>query len=234
MRNSGNLLLAALSEADAEVLRPHLKPVHLEHEKVLFEAGEEVTDIYFPTGAIVSLVVGLSSGEIIEAAMVGRDGVVGAFAALGGAIPINRGIIQLAGSALMCKVSELRGAVLQSKSLLSTLFRHEQTVYAQASQSAACMAAHQVEPRLCRWLLRARDLAGKDNLQFTQEFLAEMLGVKRTSVTLHARTLQQAGLIKYSRGHIQITDLEGLQDTVCECYGTVKSYYGTLLGPQEA
>jgi CRP-like cAMP-binding protein len=218
MRNSGNLLLAALSEADAEVLRPHLKPVHLEHEKVLFEAGEEVTDIYFPTGAIVSLVVGLSSGEIIEAAMVGRDGVVGAYAALGGAIPINRGIIQLAGPALTCKVSELRSAVLQSQSLLSTLFRHEQTVYAQASQSAACMAAHQVEPRLCRWLLRARDL----------------LGVKRTSVTLHARTLQQAGLIKYSRGHIQITDLEGLQDTVCECYGTVKSYYGTLLGPQEA
>jgi hypothetical protein len=103
-------------------------------------AGDKVTDIYFPTGAIVSLVAGLSSGEIIEAAMVGKDGVVGAFAALGGNIPINRGIVQLAGPALMCKVSELRSAVLQSQSLLSTLFRHEQTVYAQASQSAACMA----------------------------------------------------------------------------------------------
>jgi Mn-dependent DtxR family transcriptional regulator len=164
--------------------------------------------------------------------MVGKDGVVGAFAALGGNIPINRGIVQLAGTALTCKVSELRGAVLQSQSLLSTLFRHEQTVYAQASQSAACMAAHQVEARLCRWLLRARDLAGTDNLQFTQEFLAEMLGVKRTSVTLHARTLQQAGMIKYSRGHIQIIDVEALQETVCECYGTVKSYYQALLGPQ--
>jgi len=234
MRNSGNLLLASLSEGDAAALRPHLKPIHLDHAKVLFESGEEVTDIYFPTGAIVSLVVGLTSGEIIEAAMVGRDGVVGGFAALGGAIPINRGIVQLAGPALMCKVSELRSAVLQSQSLLSTLFRHEQTVYAQASQSAACMAAHKVEPRLCRWLLRARDLSGKDSLQFTQEFLAEMLGVKRTSVTLHARTLQQAGMIKYSRGHIAITDVEALQDTVCECYGTVKSYYHTLLGPQAA
>jgi CRP-like cAMP-binding protein len=131
-------------------------------------------------------------------------------------------------------VSELRSAVLQSHSLLSTLFRHEQTVYAQASQSAACIAAHQVEPRLCRWLLRARDLAGTDTLQFTQEFLAEMLGVKRTSVTLHARTLQQAGMIKYSRGHIQITDVEALEETVCECYGTVKSYYQALLGPQVA
>ena len=93
--------------------------------------------------------------------------------------------------------------------MLSTLFRHEQTVYAQASQSAACMAAHHVEARLSRWLLRSRDLAGTDSLQFTQEFLSEMLGVKRTSVTLHARTLQQAGLIKYSRGHIRITDVEG-------------------------
>ncbi len=232
MRNSGNLLLASLSESDAAALRPHLKSVHLDHERVLFEAGGKVTDIYFPTGAIVSLVVGLSSGEIIEAAMVGKDGVVGAFAALGGNIPINRAIVQLAGPALTCKVSELRSAVLQSQSLLSTLFRHEQTVYAQASQSAACMAAHQVEARLCRWLLRARDLAGTDNLQFTQEFLAEMLGVKRTSVTLHARTLQQAGMIKYSRGHIQITDVEALQETVCECYGTVKSYYQALLGPQ--
>ena len=96
------------------------------------------------------------------------------------------------------------------------------------------MAAHHVEARLSRWLLRSRDLAGSDSLQFTQEFLAEMLGVRRTSVTLHARTLQQAGIIKYSRGRIQIIDLEAMQDTVCECYVTVKSYYQKLLGPPEA
>jgi CRP-like cAMP-binding protein len=231
MRNSGNLLLASLSESDAAALRPHLKSVHLEHEQVLFEAGANVTNVYFPAGAIASLVVGLSSGEIIEAAMVGNDGVVGAFAALGG-IPVNRAIVQLAGPALTCKVSELRSAVLQSQSLLTMLFRHEQAVYAQAAQSAVCMAAHHMEARLCRWLLRSRDLAGADSLQFTQEFLAEMLGVKRTSVTLHARTLQQAGMITYSRGHIQITDVEAMQETVCECYGTVKSYYQALLGPQ--
>ena len=112
---------------------------------------------------------------------------------------------------------------------MSTLARHEQAVYAQASQSAACMAAHNVEARLCRWLLRARDLADTDELQFTQEFLAEMLGVERTSVTLHARTLQQAGIIRYSRGTIQITDLEAMRESVCECYGTVKSYYQALL-----
>jgi CRP-like cAMP-binding protein len=232
MSNSGNLLLDSLSTSDATALRPHLKAVHLDHQRVLFEAGGKVTDIYFPTGAIISLVVGLSSGEIIEAAMVGKDGIVGAFAALGGNIPINRAIVQLPGPSMTRKVSELRSAVLQSQSLLSTLFRHEQAVYAQAGQSAACMAVHQVEARLCRWLLRARDLTNRDNLQFTQEFLAEMLGVKRTSVTLHARTLQQAGMIKYSRGQIQITDIEALEETVCECYGTVKSYYQALLGPQ--
>ena len=232
MRNSGNLLLASLSEHDAAALRPNLKPVYLEHEKVLFEARGDVTDIYFPTGAIISLVVGLSSGEIIEAAMVGKDGLAGGFAAFGGNVSVNRAIVQLAGSALTCKVSELRSAVLQNPTLLKTLFRHEHTVYAQASQSAACMAAHTVEARLCRWLLRARDLSASDDMFFTQEFLAEMLGVRRTSVTLHARTLQQAGLIKYSRGHIQITDVEGLEETVCECYETVKSYYHALLGPQ--
>jgi hypothetical protein len=134
MPNSGNLLLASLSDSDAAALRPHLKSVHLEHERILFEAGSEVADVYFPTGAIVSLVVGLTSGEIIEAAMVGKDGVVGAFAALGGNIPVNRGIVQLAGPAMMCKVSELKSAALQSQSFRSALFRHEQTVYAQASQ----------------------------------------------------------------------------------------------------
>lgn len=208
-----------------------MKSIHLEHEKVLFEVGGRVTDIYFPTGVIISLVVGLSSGETIEAAMVGKDGIVGAFAALGG-IAVNRGIVQHAGPAMTCKVSELRSAVLQSQSLLTMLFRHEQAVYAQAAQSAAWMSAHHMEARLCRWLLRARDLAGTNNLNFTQDFLAEMLGVERTSVTLHARTLQQAGMIKYSRGQIHITDVEALQETVCECYGAVKSHYHALLGSQ--
>jgi CRP-like cAMP-binding protein len=229
MPDPSNLLLASLSASDAAALQPHLKAVHLEHEQILFEAGEKVAAIYFPTGAVISLVVGLSSGEVIEAAMVGRDGVVGAAAAIGGNIPSNRGIVQLAGTAMTCDVDALKSAAMQSHSLLSALVRHEQTVYAQASQSAACMAAHHVEARLCRWLLRARDLADTDNLDFTQEFLAEMLGVRRTSVTLHARTLQQAGLIKYSRGTIQITDVEAMRETVCECYGTVKSYYQALL-----
>lgn len=230
MPNSTNHLLGSLPAADSAALRPYLKLVQLEQKTVLFEAGEAITLVYFPTSMVVSLVVGLSTGEMVEAAMVGRDGVVGASAALNGKIALSQGIVQLAGSTMTCEADALKGAALQSSTLLSLLIRHEQTVYAQAQQSAACLAAHHVEARLCRWLLRARDLSGGDTLLFTQEFLAEILGVTRTSVTLVAHTLQQAGLIKYTRGKIQILDVEGLRDTACECYDTVNSTYQALLG----
>jgi CRP-like cAMP-binding protein len=131
----------------------------------------------------------------------------------------------------VCDTDALNSTALQSPKLLALLIRHEQTVYAQAQQSAACFATHQVEARLCRWLLRARDLSGSDYLPFTQEYLGEMLGVRRTSVTAVAHTLQAAGLIKYARGKIQITDAKGLQDSACECYSSVKLVYEKLIGP---
>jgi CRP-like cAMP-binding protein len=124
----------------------------------------------------------------------------------------------------------LKSAALQSPKLLSLLIRHEQTVYAQAAQSAACFATHMVEARLCRWLLRARDLSGSDHLPFTQEYLAEMLGVRRTSVTEVAHTLQEAGLIKYARGKIQIVDATALRESACECYASIQGFYQKLLG----
>jgi Crp-like helix-turn-helix domain len=163
--------------------------------------------------------------------MVGIDGVVGASAALDGRISLSRGIVQLGGDIVVCSIDGLKSAALQSPTLLSLLIRHEQTVYAQAQQSAACFASHHIQARLCRWLLRARDLSGTDTLLFTQEYLAEMLGVRRTSVTVVAHTLQAAGLIKYARGKIQILDPVGLQDSACECYETVKRHYARLLGP---
>jgi len=196
----------------------------------LFEAGDTIKQVYFPEGAIISLVVGLSTGEMVEAAMVGKDGVVGASCALDGKISLSRAIVQLAGDSLVCDVDALKGAALQSHSFLSRLIRHEQTVFSQAQQSTACMATHDVEARLCRWLLRARDLSGDDTLLFTQEFLAEMLGVRRTSVTTVAHTLQRAGLIKYARGRIQILDVEGVRESACECYETVNANYQPLLG----
>jgi CRP-like cAMP-binding protein len=225
-----NLLLASLSPSDMSSLQPHLKPVVLKQAKVLFESGDAVDAVYFPTDAVISLVVVLSTGETIEAAMVGCDGVVAASAALDGKISLSRAIVQIGGSALMCDVNLLKKTALQSPSLLSLLIRHEQAVYAQAQQSAACNITHDVESRLARWLLRARDLSRSDELPFTQEFLAEMLGVRRTSVSLVANTLQRAGMIHYSRGRIQITNLEALQETACECHATIKANYAALLG----
>lgn len=226
-----NHILELLQPSDTKLLAPHLKLAKFEQHEVLFEADERIRHVYFPTTAVVSLVVTLSTGEMVEAAMVGKDGVVGAAAALDGKMALSRGIIQLGGEIIVCDTDALNSAALQSPKLLALLIRHEQTVYGQAQQSAACFATHQVEARLCRWLLRARDLSGSDYLPFTQEYLGEMLGVRRTSVTAVAHTLQEAGLIKYARGKIQITDAEGLQESACECYGSVKLLYEKLIGP---
>jgi CRP-like cAMP-binding protein len=226
-----NTLLDSLSAADKEALRPHLKSISLAAKDVLYEAGDLVSQVYFPTGAIVSLVVRLSTGETLEAAMVGKDGVVGAAAALDGKISLSLAVVQIAGTALMCDPRALKGAALQSESLLSKIIRHEQTLFAQAQQSAACMSAHDVHSRLCRWLLRARDLAGSNTLDFTQEFLAEMLGVQRSSVTTIALTLQTAGMITYRRGKITLLDAEALYHAACECYETTNSNNAALIGP---
>lgn len=226
-----NQLLGLLASSDSKLLAPYLKPAKFEQKHVLFETDQQIRHVYFPTGAVVSLVITLSTGETVEAAMVGNDGVVGASAALDGKVSLSRGIIQLGGEMIVCDIDALKSTALQSPKFLSLLIRHEQTVYAQAQQSAACFATHQVEARLCRWLLRARDLSGSDDLPFTQEYLGEMLGVRRTSVTAVAKTLQEAGLIKYARGKIQILDAKAMQKTTCECYGSVKTLYEKLIGP---
>jgi CRP-like cAMP-binding protein len=142
----------------------------------VYEAGDLIDTVYFPINACVSLVVTLATGEMTEAAMVGKDGAIGIASALDGKVAFSRAIVQLGGDAMVCDPAAIRGAALQSESLISKVMRHEQTLFAQAQQSTACMADHEVDARLCRWLLRARDLSGSDQLPFTQEFLAEMLG----------------------------------------------------------
>jgi len=225
-----NVILSSLSASDAAALRPHLKAIHLPQKTVLYDPGDSIDKVYFPTSAVISLVVTFASGEMTEGAMVGRDGAVGISSALDGKVAVCRAIVQLGGDAMVCDQAAFRGAALQSESLIAKVMRHEQTLFAQAQQSTACMAHHEVEARLCRWLLRARDLSGSDTLPFTQEFLAEMLGVQRTSVTTVARILQEAGMIKYTRGKIVIIDVEALREGVCECYETVKGQYAQLLG----
>jgi CRP-like cAMP-binding protein len=148
-----NAILSSLSESDAAALRPHLKATHLPQKTVLYDAGDTVKIVYFPTTAVISLVITFATGEMTEAAMVGRDGGVGISSALDGKIAMSRAIVQLGGDAMVCDQAAFRGAALQSESLIAKVMRHEQTLFAQAQQSTACMAHHEVEARLCRWLL---------------------------------------------------------------------------------
>ena len=230
MPHTSNAFLASLKPEDVASLRPHLKTVELAQGAVLFDVGATIHQVYFPHSGIVSLVVELTSGETIESAMIGRDSIVGAASVLNGQVSVSKAIVQIAGAASALDARRLRGLSDSSTTARAALFRHEQLVLVQAQQSAACNATHTVEARLARWLLRCRDLQGSDDLQLTQEFIAEMMGVRRTSVSVTANTLQQAGLVRYSRGHIRIINLEGLQATACECYQNVKAHSDRLLG----
>jgi CRP-like cAMP-binding protein len=224
-----NHLLASLSAADFDLIRPHLKSVDLPNEKILVRTGDPIKHAYFPHSGIISLVVVLASGETIEAAMIGRDSVLGASAGLDGQTALNRAIVQIPGAGSTLDVQHLKTAAAQSSTFRVTLVRHAEVLFAQAQQSVACNVTHALEARLARWLLRSRDLAESDSLPLTQEFLSQMLGVRRTSVSVVAHTLQRAGLIRYQRGHIQIVNSEGLHEVACECYETVKQNYDRLL-----
>ena len=163
--------------------------------------------------------------------MTGRDGVVGAGAALNGRVSLNRAIVQIGGQSLSCGLEEFKTIVKEHPPVLSLIGSHEQALFAQAQQSAACNAMHLLENRLARWLLRAADLHGGDELDLTQEYIAEMLGVRRTSVTVIAHTLQEAGMITYARGRIKLANVPALQQTACECYQAVKLNYDAMLHP---
>jgi len=225
-----NSFLASLSAPDAAALRPHLKDVDLPQGTVLFEAGAPVEKVYFPHDGVVSLVVALSSGEMIEAAMVGRESLIGGLSALDGKISPYKVIVQIAGRASSLDGSRFRRLASSSISLRATLTRHEELILVQALQAAACNATHGVGARLARWLLRCRDLQGSNDLPLTQEFLAQMMGVRRSGVSVAASVLQKADLITYSRGRIRVVDLKGLRSTACECYQTVRSNSERLLG----
>jgi CRP-like cAMP-binding protein len=229
MPQSPNRILNALPQNIFAAMVPHLRNVTLVFGDVIAESGDPVRNVYFPFAGVVSLVVEMQVGEMIETAMVGRDGVVNGTSALDGKVSLHKGIVQVAGAAATINPDLLRKLAHEFGPLQSLLIRHEQVLLAQAQQSAGCNASHTVESRMCRWLLRMRDLAQSNDLKLTQEFLAQMLGVRRTSVSLVAGTLQRAGLIKYARGNIHLVDLEQLEQSACECYETVKGHYNRLL-----
>jgi CRP-like cAMP-binding protein len=224
-----NHFLQSISPGDFELLRPHLRSVKLPLAEILFDQGDIIKHVYFPVGGVVSFVVPLADGQQIEAGMIGKDGVVGTPAALDGAKSLNRAIVQVADEALMIDLAHVKAAVAASPSLRVKFYQHDQMILAQAQQSAACNAVHEIEARLCRWILRTRDLVESDKLNLTQEFLAQMLGVRRTSVTLAARHLQAVGFIKYRRGQIEILDQEGLEEAACECFEAVRTQHARML-----
>ena len=229
MAHSPNQLLASLSTKVFAAIEPRLKEVELQHGDILAETMSKVRQAYFPHSGVISLVVELNVGEMIETAMVGRDGVLNASSALDGKVSLNKAIVQLAGTASVIEVDQVRKIANEFEPFRALLIRHDQLLLAQAQQSAACNASHSVEARMCRWLLRMRDLAEGDELKLTQEFLAQMLGVTRPSVSLIANSLQDNGLITYRRGNMRLLDIEGLRTGSCECYGTVKNHYQRLL-----
>jgi CRP-like cAMP-binding protein len=228
MAQSPNRLLDSLPQNIFAALQPHLKPVPLPFGAVIAETGKTVEKVYFPHAGVVSLVVEMEVGDMIETAMVGRDGVVNGTSALDGKMSLHKGIVQLEGAASTIASDVLRGIANDFEPFRSILIRHEQVLLSQAQQSAGCNASHTVESRMCRWLLRMRDLAQSNHLKLTQEFLAQMLGVRRTSVSLVAGTLQRAGLIKYRRGNIEIVDVEAVHNGCCECYDKVRENYERL------
>jgi CRP-like cAMP-binding protein len=230
LSHTANQLLASLGADKMAALLPHMNVLELPQETVLFETGDTIKTVYFPLSGLVSIVVDLATGEMIETAMIGPDGLVGGSAALDNPISLNRAIVQIAGAAATLPLNHFRELVQESASFRAKLARHEQFLLAQAQQAAACNATHGLEARLSRWLLRCHDLVGSD-ISLTQEFLAEMLGVRRTSVTLAAQALQRAGLIDYSRGHVQLLNLDGLRESTCECYAAIKAHGSTLLAP---
>lgn len=228
-QQSPNRILDALPQNIYAAVERQVKPVELVFGDVLADTGEPVDRVYFPTAGVVSLVVEMKVGDMIETAMVGRDGVANATAALDGKVALHKAIVQVAGQASAIAADNLRSLTDEFPPFRSILIRHEQVVLAQAQQSAGCNASHTVEARMCRWLLRIRDLTGSNEMKLTQEFLGQMLGVRRTSVSLVAGTLQKAGFIKYRRGNIRLLDIPQIEQGACECYETVKRHYERLL-----
>ena len=229
IRTSSNHLLDSLPTAEIEALRPRLGTVELVREAVLVEAGRPLAQIYLPHSGAIAMMVRLSEGQTVEVATIGRDSVFGASAALDGGVSLTAAVVVLPGTASVLDAADLRAAAERSVIFRTVLARHDQALLALAQQAAACNASHSVEARLSRWLLRARDLCGSETLQLTQEFLAQMIGVQRNAISIVAHALQQAGIIRYSRGRIDIIDADGLREASSECYGAAKTHHQRLL-----
>jgi CRP-like cAMP-binding protein len=216
-----NRFLATLPPHDFALLAPQLRTITLERGVMLHDVGEEIEHVYFPHTGMVSLVAVMQSGATVETATVGRGGVIGASAGLGAKSTFGRAVVQLPATAAWISALQFRAAANQSQAIRDLIVRYNDLLLAQVQQAVACNALHALEARLCRWLLQTHDCTDGDAIPLTQEFLGQMLGVRRTTVTAAARLLRSAGLIRYRRGLIQIVDRRALEDIACECYAAV-------------
>jgi CRP-like cAMP-binding protein len=224
-----NRLLAAMKEEDFARLEPFLEIVDLPRGKVLYETGKSIWHAYFPHDCVVSLIAVMEDGDLVEMAVFGRESVFGLVSAYISRESLGRYVVQISGSASRIEAEALKEAVDASQTTRDLLRLYVEALLAQTFYTVACNAVHSVDARCCRWILSTLDRVNQDAMPLTHEFLAEMLGVQRSSVSIVARTLQSAGLISQSRGVITVTDRAGLEDAACECYGVIRRNFERLL-----
>jgi CRP-like cAMP-binding protein len=225
-----NLLLSSLPSAELGHLLPHLQPVTLSLGQVIYEPGECIAYCYFPTDSVVSLLYTMQDGTTAEMGLVGNEGVLGVALFLGGESTCSRAVVLIAGEAVRLPAKLLQEEFARGGELQRLLLRYTLTLITQISQTAVCNRLHTVEQRLSRWLLLCHDRKDRSELLMTQELIANMLGGRRESVTVAAGHLQDAGLIRYCRGHITIVNRAGLEAAACECYRIVEDECDHVFG----
>src|SRR6202451_2627246 len=228
-----NQLLATLGPESRHRIDPHLQAVTLKLGAVVCEAGGILKHAYFPQGSVLSLLTVLENGSAIETANIGREGAFGLFAAMYSRVSFNRCIVQLEGRMVRCPIELLQTEFRTSEHVRNLFVSYSETLLSQVQQTVACNSMHTTEERMCRWLLMMHDRAQGAPLTYTHEFLAHILGANRKSVTLAAQSLQNAGLITYRRGKMQVRDRPGLEETSCECYAIVRERFDAFLNPPE-
>lgn len=224
-----NYLLGALPAADLERLRSSLKLVPLSLGEVLYESGRHQRQVYFPTTAVVSLLYVMADGTSAQIAVVGNEGLIGVSVFMGGDATPSQAVVQSAGHAYRLSGALLKEEFARAGAMQQRLLRYTQALLTQMAQIAVCNRHHSLDQQLCRWLLLSLDRLRGNELVMTQELIANMLGVRREGVTEAAGNLQDAGLIRYSRGHITVLDRVGLEARTCECYAVVKKEFDRLL-----
>ncbi|MDP2075212.1 Crp/Fnr family transcriptional regulator [Hydrogenophaga sp.] len=224
-----NQLLASLPDAEWQRWKPHLEMVELPLGKVLYESGEQMKSVCFPTSGIVSLLYVLNSGASAEIAVVGSEGLVGISLFMGGGSTPSRAVVQSSGTGYRLPAEVVQAEFERSGPVMHLLLRYTQALITQMSQTAVCNRHHTLDQQLCRWLLLSLDRLPGSELLMTQELISNMLGVRREGVTEAALKLQTAGLIRYVRGRISVLDRPKLEERTCECYQVVKREYDRLL-----